>query len=152
MKKTFFISLFFLITGLVIGNHLYHKVDVTLLPTFTENNSFYILQQGVYHNKELMEEETKNIRPKIVFLKDNKYYVYVGVTAKLENAEKIKKILEDDGYDVFIKDIKIKDEEFVSNMQQFDILIKNATNPDEIITIEEVVLSSYEKKLENSSF
>jgi len=33
---------------------------------------------------------------------------------------------------------------------QFDILIENTNNEDEILTIEEVVLSSYEKKLENS--
>lgn len=150
MKKTLIYSLFFLITGLVIGNHLYHKVDVSLLPTFTENNKFYLLQQGVYHNKELMEEEIKNIKPKIVFLKDDKYYVYVGVTAKMENAKKIKKVIEDQGYDILIKEVNIKDEEFINNMMQFDILIKNATNPEEIITIEEVVLSSYEKKLENS--
>lgn len=150
MKNTLIICLLFLITGLLIGNNLYNKIDLSLLPTFNEQNKYYLLQQGVYNSKESMQSETKNINPKVVFFKDDKYYVYVGITSKEENAKKIKDIYENQGIDIYLRETTIKDEEFINNITQFDILIENTNNEEEILTIEEVVLSSYGKKLENN--
>lgn len=144
------LALIFLISGLVVGNNIYNKIDNNLLQTFNEDNKYYLLQEGVYNSKESMQSQTRNIKPKISQIKDSKYYVYVGITKSKDNAQKIKQIYENSGYEIYIKDIKIKDEEFFNNVSQFDILIENTNNEDEILTIEEVVLSNYEKKLENS--
>ena len=147
MKKTLIVGAFFLITGFIIGNNLYNKIDLTLLPAFNESNKYYLLQQGVYNSIESMQKETKNITPKIATLKDEKYYVYVGITGSENNAKKMQEIYENKGINIYLKEITIKDEEFTSNIQQFDILIENTNNEEEILTIEEVVLSTYEKKI-----
>ena len=39
----------------------------------------------------------------------------------------------------------IKSEEFSTNLNQFDLLIKDTNDPDQILTIEEVILANYEE-------
>ena len=41
--------------------------------------------------------------------------------------------------------MKFSNEEFDHNVEQFDLLINSATNKEEILTIEEVVLANYEE-------
>ncbi len=147
MKNKLVVATFFLITGLVAGNNIYNKIDLDILETFKEENNYYLLQEGIYDTKESMQSETRDINPKIYEEKNNKYYVYVGISSNLENAQKIEKIYTDNGIDITVKKIKINDEEFINNITQFDILISNTNNTDEILTIEEVVLSSYSKKI-----
>lgn len=149
MKKKMVIIFIFLLSGIIVGNNLYKKVDLKLIQTFSESNEFYLLQEGIYSNKDSMQKDTRDISPKIYEVKDDKYYVYVGITSKIENANKIKDIYIKDGININIKKIKIKDEEFINSINQFDILIENTDNKEEILTIEEVVLSSYERKILN---
>lgn len=145
MKKNLAILLFFLITGLFIGNNIYNRIDI--LPTFKEDNTFYLLQQGIYSDKDTMQKETRDINPKIYELKDDKYYVYVGITGNNENLEKLKDIYTKQNIEIYTKKIKLSDEDFINNINQFDILIENTNNTDEILTIEEVVLSNFNKKI-----
>lgn len=147
MKNKIIVASFFLVTGLVIGNNIYNKIDSKLLKTFKETNEYYILEEGIYEDKESMQRETRDINPKIFEKKDKKYYVYVGITSTEKNADKIKNIYQKNGDSINIKKIKIQDEEFINNIAQFDILIENTDNTDEILTIEEIVLSSFEKKI-----
>ena len=71
--------------------------------------------------------------------------VYIGITKEENIAKKIKSIYEEEGYQIYIKEIKIDNEEFNNNITQFDLLINSATTKDEILTIEEVVLANYEE-------
>lgn len=145
MKNKLIIAVIFIVSGIVVGNNLYSKVDFKLLKTFKENNDFYLLQLGTYDSKEIMQRDTRDINPKVYEIKNNKYYVYVGVSSNINNINKLKDIYENQ--EVTTKVINIKDEEFIANLRQFDILIDNTTNKDEILTIEEVVLSSFNKKV-----
>ena len=49
------------------------------------------------------------------------------------------------GYKVYIEERKITNEEFSSNIEQFDLLINSAKTKSEILTITEVVLANYEE-------
>ena len=108
MKKNIVLAIIFLISGLVVGNNIYNKIDKNLIQTFNEDNIYYLLQEGVYNSKESMQSQTRNVNPKISQIKDSKYYVYVGITKSEENAKKIKQIYENSGYEIYIKEIKIK--------------------------------------------
>ena len=145
MKNKLVVALIFIISGIVVGNNLYNKVDFKLLKTFKENNDFYLLQLGIYDTKEMMQRDTRDINPKVYEVKNNKYYVYVGISSNINNIDKIKGIYKDE--ELTTKVINIKDEEFINNLRQFDILIDNTNDKDEILTIEEVVLSSFNKKI-----
>ena len=94
-----------------------------------------------------MQSETRDLNPKVYEEKNGKYYVYVGITGNKDNAEKIQNIYKDSGFNIKINEISINDEEFINNLKQLDILINNTNNQDEILTIEEVVLSNFNKKI-----
>ena len=149
MKKVIIRCLIFLIGGIVVGNHLYQKVNPNLLNVFKEQDKYYCLQQGVYSSKDSMQKETRDISPKLVIEKDNKYYVYLAITGNKDNAEKLKMYLEEDGISSYLKEIKVESKDFINNVREFDILIENTNRKNEVYTIEEVVLSNYEKNLEN---
>lgn len=147
MKNKIVFSVLFLVTGLVVGNNLYSKIDPSVLSTFKESNEFFLLQEGIYNDKESMQNQTRDINPKVYEIKDDKYYVYVGITSNKDNAEKLKEIYKKNNIDVYIKNIKIKDKDFINNLNQFDILIESTNNPNEVLTIEEVVLSGFNNKI-----
>lgn len=144
MKKQIIFGAIILIIGLLIGNKIY-KTNSSLTTVFSEGTTYYFLQEGIYTSKVILEENTKNINVKLIEEKNSKYYVYLGITKSEEIAKKLKKLYEEDGYQIYIKEIKLNNEEFDSNVTQFDLLINSTNNENEIMTIEEVVLANYEE-------
>ena len=144
MKKQLILGTIVLIIGLILGNKLY-KTNLSLTNVFSEGTTYYFLQEGIYTSKTILEENTNNINVKLIEEKNAKYYVYLGITKSEEIAKKLKKIYEEDGYQIYIKEIKLNNEEFDSNLTQFDLLINSTNSKNEILTIEEVVLANYEE-------
>ena len=116
-----------------------------LINTFSEGKTYYFIQEGVYSSKEIMTENTKDIQVKTVDTINNKQYVYLGITRDNNNAKKIKDIYEKKGYQIYIKEQNLSNEEFYNNVTQFDILVNSTDKDSEILTIEEVVLANYEE-------
>ena len=116
-----------------------------LINTFSEGKTYYFIQEGVYSSKEIMTENTKDIQVKTVDTLNNKQYVYLGITRDNNNAKKIKDIYEKKGYQIYIKEQNLSNEEFYNNVTQFDILVNSTDKESEILTIEEVVLANYEE-------
>ena len=144
MKNKIFIGLLLMIMGFLLGNTLinYQK---KLLNSFHNIESFYVLQEGVYSNKDNIQKYTSQLSQKVIAEEKHKYVVYVGITKDKNIANKLKKIYEKNGYQIDIREKNIESEEFLANVTQFDLLIKAATTEDEILTIEEVVLANYEE-------
>ena len=145
MKKTFLLSSFFLILGTVSGIILNTKYKDTIISTFNEGKIYYFLQEGVYSNEKIMLENTKDLETKLVNKENDKFYVYLGITRDEKKAKKIKQIYNNKGYQLYIKEVSLSNEEFYNNVTQFDLLIKNTDKKEEILTIEEVVLANYEE-------
>lgn len=116
-----------------------------LVNTFSEGKTYYFIQEGVYSSKEIMTENTKDIQVKTVDTLNDKQYVYLGITRDNNNAKKIKDIYEKKGYQIYIKEQNLSNEEFYNNVTQFDILVNSTDKASEILTIEEVVLANYEE-------
>lgn len=144
MKKTMLLVVIFVFLGAICGNYLYRKAPNSI-SVFQENNTFYFLQEGIYSSKDIMQENVGDLANKLAVLEDNKYYVYVGITMDKDNANKIKKIYEDMGYKIYIKSVALDNEEFSSNVSQFDLLVKESDSKDDILTVEEVVMANYEQ-------
>ena len=62
-----------------------------------------------------------------------------------------KEIYENKGYQIYIKEQNLSNEEFYNNVTQFDILINSTNKESEILTIEEVVLANYEELIKRKS-
>ena len=144
MKKKIFFVIVLISIGIILGTKIY-SAKTALENVFSEGTTYYFLQEGVYTSETIMNENTNEISAKIVDYENNKYYVFLGITKDENNAKKIKKIYTDKGYNVYIKEQKLNNEEFSSNVTQFDLLINNTTSPEEILTITEVVLANYEE-------
>jgi hypothetical protein len=144
MKKTMLLAVIFVVLGAVCGNYLYKKAPDTV-SVFQTNQTFYFLQEGIYSSKDIMQENVGDLMNKLVVLEDNKYYVYVGITMDQDNANKIKKIYENMGYQIYIKKMTLDNEEFASNVSQFDLLVQESDTDEDVLTVEEVVLANYEQ-------
>ncbi len=142
MKKKIFYSIIILITGIIVGRNIYLSKSTQ---TFSNKDIYYFIQEGVYSSKSIMEENIKNMDLKVVDELDNKYYVYLGITKDESIAKKLKEIYESQGYQIYIKEVSLSNEEFNNNVTQFDLLINATTSEKEILTIEKVVLANYEE-------
>ena len=142
MKKKIFYSIIILITGIVVGRNIYLSKSTQV---FSNKDIYYFIQEGVYSSKSIMEENIKNMDLKVVDEIDNKYYVYLGITKDELIAKRLKEIYESQGYQIYIKEVSLSNEEFNNNVTQFDLLINATTSEKEILTIEKVVLANYEE-------
>jgi len=144
MKKTMVLAVVFVVLGAICGNYLYEKAPESI-SVFRENDTYYFLQEGAYSSKKIMQENVKDLTNKLTTFEDNKYYVYVGITKNKKNALKIQKIYEDMGYQIYIKEVVLDNEEFANNVTQFDLLVNESESSEDVLTVEEVVLANYEE-------
>ncbi len=144
MKKTFIYMLLAIFLGAITGKILYTKYEDTT-SVFNEKSTAYFLQEGVYETKDSMDRNTKDINPKLIINKNNKYYVYVGISKSIDGVNKIRRIYKKRGYNIIPKEKEIKNESFLINLEQYDILLESNTTINDILAIEEVVLSNYEE-------
>lgn len=144
MKRTIILAVVFLTLGTICGNFLYQKAPNSI-SVFQQDSSYYFLQEGVYTSKDVMQESIKDIPHKLVVFKDDMYYVYVGITKSEKNADKIQKIYEELGYQIHITTEALDNEEFSSNVTQFDLLVEEAESSEDVLTVEEVILANYEE-------
>ncbi len=152
MKKTLKISIFSIalgaIAGIILNNTYKEKLSNSFL---NEEKTYYFIQEGVYSSTSSMQENTKDLLVKTVDSKNDKQYVYLGITRNEKNAKKLKEIYENKGYQIYIKEQNLSNEEFYNNVTQFDILINSTNKESEILTIEEVVLANYEELIKRKS-
>ena len=150
MIKKIFITLIVAVTlGSVMGIFLHDKFNSEVL-ALGKSEKLIFLREGVYTSKEVMEENTKKIDPKLVVFDDGKYYVYVGITGNKKIASKIKKIYDDMDMEVYEKEISVDNETFIKNVYEFDSLMLSS-NMQEIMTVEEVILANYEEVFGNGA-
>ena len=148
MKKTTILGILFLIIGIVIGVK-YTSAKKVLENVFLNDTTYYFLQEGVYTSDIILKENTEDLDVKLIELIDGKYYVYLGITKDEDNAKKIKDIYAEQGYNIYIKEQTLSNEEFANNLTQFDLLLNNTTSTNEILTITEVILANYEEIIKN---
>lgn len=146
MNKKFLISIIIvIILGIVSAKSVYSLSD-----DINKKNMYYFLQLGVYENLDNLNEDTKNIDDKIVLKENNNFYVYVGISKDKNNLKKLSNMYKNLGYNLLIKTKAIVSEEFIANLEQFDKLLKQTNDLEELKKIMAVILSSYQEMVINS--
>lgn len=146
MKKTLILMVASIILGSLCGKVLYSNYKNTNTNSvFAQKEKVYALQEGVYTSLSSLNRNTKDINPKTIVKKDNEYYVYVGITRDLERLKKLKKVYNKKGYTTYQKEINVDDAIFLANLDQYDLLLDSAKTSDDVLAIQEVVLSNYEE-------
>lgn len=108
-------------------------------------NNVYYLQIGAYTNKDNIEKDLGSITNKLIVKEDNKYYVYVGITTDYTNALKIRDLYKEKNVNLYIKDGYINNEDFILELEQYDILIKNSKTYEEVNSILKTILATLEE-------
>ena len=130
-----------IVFGYLCANYVY-----ALYKEEDNTTNVYFLQEGVYKSLESVEE-LKNLPSKLILKEDDKYYVYVGITSSLDQAKMIKNIYENNNINLYIKEKIIDNDSFLSELEQYDILLKNAKSFEEINNVFETVVATYEEKV-----
>lgn len=133
MKKKLTYFLFSIIFGFVLGVVIYNDYKSNL-----DNSLYnaYLIQIGSFKSDEGLDKSKY-----LVLLEDGIYNVYAGITTKLSNATKVKEIYENS----IIKPTIINNIEFISNLKQYDLLLSEINQKDNIISINDVIISNYEE-------
>jgi len=139
IKAIIFVSFGFLLGEITFGN------TQKMIKKLKKLDTYYFLQEGVYSTKDSLQNNIQNLNYKLINQEDNKYYVYVGITKRKEVVERLKSIYEKKGYSLFVKEKELSSEEFSENVNQFDLLILDTEEEEQVLTIERVVLANYEE-------
>ena len=143
MKTNFIIPILSeIILGYLCANYVISEYVST---TPTNDKEVYFLQISA-SDKE--EDNYPNIKNKVT-VKEDKYYTYIGMTLDKEEANKIKELYKDKKIDIYIKKKKINNNKFISELEQYDILLKNADTIEEKNSVLGSILSSFEEFLNN---
>ena len=144
MKRTFILALLFIIIGSVCG-YIFKDYGVAAMEVFAPGNSVYFLQEGSYSNMDSIPSKLDDIRGKLIVEEDNKFNVYLGITLDVNNANLIVDMYKALGINLIVKESNIVNESFLSNVEQFDILVRESDDYEDVSTIQEVILANYEE-------
>ena len=142
MKKIIFKGIIFIIIGFIIGHFLF-KEKIELIKKLQKKDTYYFLEEGIYNDYNNIDNT--NINRRIIENKDNKYHVYIGITRDKKVLEKLKEIYKKDNINISVKEKTLESLEFKTNVEQFDLLIRNTNDTSQILTIEEVIIANYEE-------
>lgn len=136
--------------GLVIGFllcsfFLKQYNDYSGIKVSNIGNEIYFLEYGVYSTLDILEENTIDLQNYVYSENDNKYYVYVGITALEENANKILNHYKKLGNDVTIKKYSITNKNFLEQLKTYDEVLKNTKDDTAISSVISQVLNKYEE-------
>ena len=109
------------------------------------SHNAYAIQYGVYTNPETLTSILSDLDNYVVSLEDGKYYVYLGFTTDYKNLSKIRSMYEESGTEVYIRELYIDNKEFVSSLEQYDILLDSVSEEEDIISVNKAILSSYDE-------
>ena len=139
MKKNLLLCIF---VGVSLGIYLFSRYDKEELNLVSLNDKkIYVLQYGVYENKEYLN----NIKPKYVYdIENNKYHIYVAMTSNKDNLEKLENYFSKQNIETYVKE-KAIDYEFYDVLKQYDLLLDEAVSDSSIKTVVETVLTKYEE-------
>lgn len=151
MKKYIGSIMLSLVVGVFLGKFMINQYsNLQVVPVIQESNDLFFLQQGVYSSLDTMKENMTDFSYYIYNIEEDGYHTYVGITKNENNANKIKEFFHNKGYDIYIKEIGVNNSDFLMVVEQYDLLLNEAS--DEMIDdICNQVLSSYEELVLNGN-
>jgi len=145
MKKYLLTIIISILIGCFLSNYIIKKYEESplSLPVFSETETVFLLQQGVYSTYESMQKNTSNLTDYIYSNIDNMFYVYIGMTLDKDNATKLQGYYKDKNIQTILKTTTINDSNFINSLKQYDTILKETNDNATIKEICKQVLSKY---------
>lgn len=127
-----------------MGKYTFTQYEKSTIKTMKEDKYIYLMQYGVYKDENNMKESTKDLKTFLYYLDEDGYHVIIGITKNKKNKQKIV-----DSYEIltniYMKRVKIDNEEFMLVLDQYDSLINETNEKDIIVNAQKQILSKYEE-------
>ncbi len=144
MKKTVIWIFLALLSGSILGKFTfdnYEKVDVKKVISI--GKSVYMLKYGTYSSLEEMEQQVGNIERYVYIKTDDSVSAYLAMAVNKDNIEKVLTIYKSKGLNLSIDKIKIDNDEFIQNLNEYEKLLSATTDDNSLLIIEKQILASY---------
>ena len=152
MKKYFVTILMAIIVGFFLAYFFIKQYDdYKGIGVSSSTEELYFIQYGVFSNKESLEENTISLGNYIYNVEDDKYYVFIGITAIEDNAKKISDYYKTLGYETIIKKYQISNKDFIEQLKTYDEVIKETQDKTALSSVINQVLIKYEEVVINGS-
>ena len=145
-RHKFQITFDILILGDEIEDEFYYFYDMFYPFGLSSTRSVYNEKEEIYflrYNRENNEEKINYIKVK----EDNEEKLYAGISTSLENVKKIKEMYDNEGIELIVEEKKVDSKEFISELSQYDILLKSSKTIDEISSVLSTILATYEESV-----
>ena len=146
MKKYLFTFLTAMVIGFFLSNFFIKQYDNYVgIKVTGKGEELYFIQYGVFSSLESMEKETISLENYVYNINENMYHVYVGITGKSENANKIVNYYKSLGYETIIKKYSIANSKFLEELINYDNILLNTDDTTVIASLISQILSKYEE-------
>ena len=139
MKKVLLPILWAVFFGFLCARYLIIEYDRDV---YANTTKVYFLQVDSL-------DKVNNISNKLLVKENDKDYLYIGITGNIDLANRIKKNYKENDISVSIREKQISQKDFITELEQYDILLKNSKTFDEINAILKVILATYEERVLN---
>ena len=142
MKKVFIISI---VLGIIFSLIFYlnYKKNNN---EFKDIDTLYFIQISAYKNVKSISTETKKLESYLIIKEeDNLYHIYVGLTKKLKNLEKIKEFYKKSDDNIYVRKKRVNCKKFISELENYEILLSSAESKSAIEKVEKEVLNKYKE-------
>ena len=85
---------------------------------------YYFLQMGVFSNYDSMLDNTTKFPNYIYMIENDKYYVFSCISKDMDNINKIKDYYKNIGYDNYVKEFTLADDELSKTVDKVDMILK----------------------------
>lgn len=134
--------------GYLCASFIFNQYGVNSL-VFHDNGNIYYLQCGAFTTQEESKKNIKGIEEKITVKEGEKYYSYIGMTTNTEIAKNIQKMYQERGIDIYIKNGYIENDDFISQLNQYDVLLEASKNIEEVNSVLKTVLATFDEIILN---
>lgn len=145
MKKTVIGVIIALVSGALLAKFTFDTYEAANVNNvISYDNNVYMLKYGTYDSKEEMISSASVFERYVYVYKDGKLTVYLGISKKRENLEKIKDVYESKSVDTSIEQTVVDNDEFIQNLDEYEKLLDVTEDEDSLLMIENQILSCYE--------
>ena len=146
MKNYLFTFLSALIIGFLLCNFFLKQYnDFKGVKVSGTGEKLFFIQYGVFSSLESLEDNTITLQNYVYNEDNNLYYVYVGITKLEENAKKIVDYYKKNGNETIIKEFEVINKKFISDLENYDKVLKETDDDTVIASIINQTLSKYEE-------
>lgn len=150
MKKMILWILLAVTSGGLLGKFTFDKYEnFEVENTFKVNTEVYALFYDSFSSEDEMKNQTTSLDRYIFLLNDNSFDVYIALSVKEDNINKIKQIYDKKNIKSNIVKININHDEFIQNLTEYEKLLSATDDDKSLFIIENQILSCYEDLVVN---